>query len=531
MAKKAGKAKSKKTATKKPLKSLKQLGKALRAKAKTSSGDGEKAAEKPEVEIARKRPLATRLLGEIKLGKRFRKDLGDIEGLARSIDERGALLQPVVITPENKLIAGERRMAAWKLCNLSQQGKLPIPVNVVDIDALIAGEWDENRQRKDFTHTEAVAIAAALRPIEEKKARERQKAAQFGATPAAASDSGPTMFGTPAEDRRGEGPRRRQDRRGRRSRSQDAGEGRGRGRGRRGRSCEVRQAARTTWTAPAASTVRSSGCRTCRRREDPQRAVAAAGQRALSRRHHRFPWPADPDDPERTEGRGYYPYPTMTLEQIAAFARDEVKSILHADAVVGHVDPELSSGARRSSVDPQGLGSRAGGAADLEQEQDGAGAGAARPDRAAGHLQRAAVRSIDGSAISTRLDAPAGKEHSEKPAQSYVDFERVVAAPRYFELFARRPMPPNWDGHGDQVGKLVDTGTAAEGRARPDQAGEVQDPARGARDDRGGQGDCGDGQEDHRAGEQLHQRVDQEAEADADRQGEAGGAAPRARGR
>jgi hypothetical protein len=92
-----------------------------------AEGEGEdiirrrqKAAEKPEVEIARKRPLATRLLGEIKLGKRFRKDLGDIEGLARSIDERGALLQPVVITPENKLIAGERRMAAWKISATSR---------------------------------------------------------------------------------------------------------------------------------------------------------------------------------------------------------------------------------------------------------------------------------------------------------------------------------------------------------------------------------------------------------------------------
>jgi hypothetical protein len=30
----------------------------------------------------------------------------------------------------------------------------------------------------------------------------------------------------------------------------------------------------------------------------------------------------------------------------------------------------------------------------------------------------------------------------------------LTPAPRYFELFSRRVMPDNWDGHGDQVGLL-----------------------------------------------------------------------------
>ena len=55
-----------------------------------------------------------RYLREIKIGNRFRKDKGDIKGLARSIDERGALLQPIAITPDNTLVDGERRMLAWE---------------------------------------------------------------------------------------------------------------------------------------------------------------------------------------------------------------------------------------------------------------------------------------------------------------------------------------------------------------------------------------------------------------------------------
>ena len=50
---------------------------------------------------------ATRRISAITIGVRHRRDLGDIEGLAASIAEVG-LLHPVVITPGNVLIAGER---------------------------------------------------------------------------------------------------------------------------------------------------------------------------------------------------------------------------------------------------------------------------------------------------------------------------------------------------------------------------------------------------------------------------------------
>ena len=41
----------------------------------------------------------TRAIEEIKRGVRHRKDYGDLDALARSIDEKG-LLQPIAITPQ-----------------------------------------------------------------------------------------------------------------------------------------------------------------------------------------------------------------------------------------------------------------------------------------------------------------------------------------------------------------------------------------------------------------------------------------------
>lgn len=91
---------------------------------------------------------------------RHRFDLGDIRALADSIDTIG-LIHPVVVTPECKLVAGGRRIAAVKAL-----GWDTIPVTVIHTladatDALMA-ERDENTCRKDFTPTEAAAMRAAV---------------------------------------------------------------------------------------------------------------------------------------------------------------------------------------------------------------------------------------------------------------------------------------------------------------------------------------------------------------------------------
>lgn len=52
-------------------------------------------------------------LDAIKIGPRFRRDLGDIDGLARSIADIG-LLHPIVVSQHGHLLAGRRRFEACK---------------------------------------------------------------------------------------------------------------------------------------------------------------------------------------------------------------------------------------------------------------------------------------------------------------------------------------------------------------------------------------------------------------------------------
>jgi ParB-like nuclease domain/MT-A70 len=95
-------------------------------------------------------------LSAIKVGKRHRRTLGDIDQLAASIEEIG-LLQPIGITRDKKLIFGERRLEAYK-----RLGRSTIPCQVVDLPRILDGEVAENNMRKAFTLTERVAIAASV---------------------------------------------------------------------------------------------------------------------------------------------------------------------------------------------------------------------------------------------------------------------------------------------------------------------------------------------------------------------------------
>ncbi len=98
-------------------------------------------------------------LKRIQVGRRFRKDLGDLRALAESIEEVG-LLHPVVVTPQGRLIAGRRRLEAVKLL-----GWRTVPVHVVDLDNIIEGELVENVHRKDFLPSELWAIAKKVKEI------------------------------------------------------------------------------------------------------------------------------------------------------------------------------------------------------------------------------------------------------------------------------------------------------------------------------------------------------------------------------
>ncbi len=111
---------------------------------------------------------ALRPIDEIEIGFRYRKDLGDVRALAQSIEAVG-LLHPVVVTPEGRLIAGQRRLAACRLL-----GWREIPVTLVDLLQAARGEAHENFVRKDLLPSEMVALKRAVEPLERREARSRQ---------------------------------------------------------------------------------------------------------------------------------------------------------------------------------------------------------------------------------------------------------------------------------------------------------------------------------------------------------------------
>jgi ParB-like chromosome segregation protein Spo0J len=94
--------------------------------------------------------------------------MGDIPGLAAKIAELG-LLQPPVVDPNGRLVCGERRLLAAR-----HLGWTDIPVHVVDIDAVVRGEFAENTCRKDFTPSELVAIGREVERVERDRAKVRK---------------------------------------------------------------------------------------------------------------------------------------------------------------------------------------------------------------------------------------------------------------------------------------------------------------------------------------------------------------------
>jgi site-specific DNA-methyltransferase (adenine-specific) len=115
-----------------------------------------------------------RVIDEIIIGERCRKDMGDIPALANSIESVG-LMHPVVIDSANNLIAGERRIRAFQLL-----GKKKIPVTVIDLAEIVRGEYHENAMRENFRPTEVFAIyeAAFEKELEAAKKRQAEAAAR-----------------------------------------------------------------------------------------------------------------------------------------------------------------------------------------------------------------------------------------------------------------------------------------------------------------------------------------------------------------
>jgi N6-adenosine-specific RNA methylase IME4/ParB-like chromosome segregation protein Spo0J len=118
---------------------------------------------------------------------RFRRELHDLDALARSLETHGQL-QPIAVTPERVLIFGQRRLEAAK-----RLGWATIEAHVIDpadctdraagLDPRQQLEVAENDDREGFTASERVAIAAAIEEaLEERRGRpseKRQKVAEI----------------------------------------------------------------------------------------------------------------------------------------------------------------------------------------------------------------------------------------------------------------------------------------------------------------------------------------------------------------
>lgn len=110
-------------------------------------------------------------INNIKINERIRKDFGNIEELANDIKENG-LINPPVVTPNNELIAGERRLKACKSLGY-QQLEVRI-MSVKDSEHQLKIEISENENRKEFTFSERIDWAKRLERVESIKAKERQ---------------------------------------------------------------------------------------------------------------------------------------------------------------------------------------------------------------------------------------------------------------------------------------------------------------------------------------------------------------------
>jgi len=108
-------------------------------------------------------------IDKIIIGERFRKDLGDIETLSKSIKSVG-LLHPIVVSKDLDLIAGRRRIEACR-----KLGWTEIPVHTVSLEDLKRGEFDENAIRKNFTTSEMVAVKRYYEPEVKAEAKKRQE--------------------------------------------------------------------------------------------------------------------------------------------------------------------------------------------------------------------------------------------------------------------------------------------------------------------------------------------------------------------
>ncbi|MCH5295223.1 MAG: ParB N-terminal domain-containing protein [Treponema sp.] len=91
-------------------------------------------------------------ISDIKVKRRVRKDLGDLEQLKTSLKNYG-LMNPITLNADYELIAGERRLQAAKALGWENINAIVLGQEVSE-EHQLEMELEENNQRKEFTDEE-----------------------------------------------------------------------------------------------------------------------------------------------------------------------------------------------------------------------------------------------------------------------------------------------------------------------------------------------------------------------------------------
>ena len=133
-----------------------------------------------------------RALDTVRVGRRHRTELGDIDALAASIDDNG-LFQIITIDPDGNLVCGLRRLVAmrklgWKTADVW------VRPGISDRLGQLLAEQDDNALHKPLTLTEQATLYRELKTLMAEDAAHRQEATRFHAAgERLGSDGGATV--------------------------------------------------------------------------------------------------------------------------------------------------------------------------------------------------------------------------------------------------------------------------------------------------------------------------------------------------
>jgi N6-adenosine-specific RNA methylase IME4 len=361
-------------------------------------------------------------LDRIKIGKRHRKVMGDIESLAASI-EAVELLHPIVVRKDMRLVAGARRIKAFKLL-----GRKTIPATIIDLAEIVRGESAENFERQNFTLSESVSIKRAIEPLIKAEAKERIGRPKKGANLA------PIKKGKARDivaKRTGKG-RTSLAKAEEIIRAHEADPGNERI---AKLVADMDRTGNVNGPSKRLKVLRQSAAI----RAEPPPLPMNGPYRVITADN---PWPYEvrQEDPSH---RAVNPYPTMSIAQICKM---DVASIAHDDCILWLWVTNYHMCEAPKVLDAWGFQHRT----ILTWVKDKMGMG----DLLRGQTEHC-IMAVRGKPIVTLTNQTTvlyGKvrAHSQKPEEFYTLVEKLCPAPRYCGLFERQQRD-GWDMHGDEL--------------------------------------------------------------------------------